>query len=44
MLESEAIHNVTVQRWSNISGAVGSLGVHWPEYLMEACEIGLYML
>jgi aquaporin Z len=23
--------------------ALGTLGVHWPEYLMEAAELGLYM-
>jgi hypothetical protein len=25
------------------SNALGTLGLHWPEYLMEAGELGLYM-
>jgi aquaporin Z len=28
---------------SRASNALGTLGLHWPEYLMEAGELGLYM-
>ena len=28
---------------SRASSALGTLGLHWPEYLMEAGELGLYM-
>lgn len=29
--------------WYNAVSALTSLRLHWPEYLMEACELGLYM-
>jgi aquaporin Z len=34
---------VGVQSWSKTLKALDSLGRHWPEYLMEAGEIALYM-
>jgi aquaporin Z len=42
-LKSEAIHDVAVQLWPKTLGALASLRLHWPEYLMEAGELGLYM-
>ena len=48
-MESKTIRNETLRPRTTACGdvplnAIGSLRLHWPEYLMEAGELALYML